>query len=153
MRDNTWTIRQMFKWKYKEKFGEEYSDDKKGIELKLIKNLITLYGFDVVFLAINYFFQSIPKQNAHILLFVSKKFFPREFEKLINNKDIVYYIRHINEFVGTKVEELLDEYIDYTSAITPSDTEIARKKEILKELKDIKDKCSPPTLNLEQLVQ
>lgn len=152
MRDSIWNARQEFKKQYREKFGEEYSDEKKAIEFKLLKNISNIYGFDIVFLAINYFFQNISKQYAHILLFASKKFFFTEFEKLIINKDIVYYIRHIDDFAGTKVEELLDEYTDYTSAITPSDTEIARKKEILKELKDIEDRCNPQKLNYEHLV-
>ncbi len=145
MKDSLWSLRQYFIYKYNNKYGDSYDDCKKGLDLKLLKNLTAIYSYDVIYLAINYFFQKIPKQNASILLFSSRRFFDSEFERLIKNKDSAYYIRNINVFPEErrkKITTLLDEYTDYTSALVLSDEEITRKKEILKELEEIKILCS-----------
>lgn len=147
----TWQLRTEFKNRFKQRFGYDYPDTRRGQELKLLKTLVFNYGSDVVYLAIGYFFQSITHNKSELCLFASSKYFAAEFEKIIRNKDVAWYIVNINLFLENRnrVEELLDEYTDYAEAWILADDEIVRKREILVELEKIKEglNCAPKKLS------
>lgn len=108
----------------------------------MLRRLLEVYGAPVVLSAIDLFIKMTPKEKATINYFSTSSVFTTKFAQLIKLQRIWYYKRKLSLGVyplhlHDKIKELIDEYVDYTMAWYPTSSELERKLEIEKELKEL----------------
>ena len=114
----------------------QYYSENYILELTLFKKLLNKYDKYVILDAIERFMEANTKCKA-IAYFSSTKFFENRFADIIKLTPIIKYQRLLLSYpvdLRDKVKSLIDEYKAYASAMVLSNSEKARKKEIIEEL-------------------
>ena len=133
-------ILRYFANKYKAKFNKNYISTPLIKDLAIIKRLSTKYTPYLVLEAIDLFFESTPIDKASVGYFSACKLFEEGYPMLSIIEPILKYKHLFNYYspeLQPKVQGLIFEFFDYATALSLEDTEIQRKKEIIKELEEI----------------
>jgi len=134
-------LRSYFVSKYKQKFGKQYHSKYKWPELSVLTKLLNQYSQYLILEAIDRFISEINQERASICYFASDKVFSNKFSDLIRNKELVKYKRLIPFYSQEDqkiIKKLLWEYDTYLGAISLSQEDLIRKKEIISILGELK---------------
>lgn len=134
-------LRSYFTSKYKQRFGKQYRSRYKWPELSFLNKLLSQYSQHLILEAIDRFISEISQEKASICYFASDKVFSNKFSDLIRNKEIVKYRRLMSLYSQEDqkiIRKLLWEYDTYLGAISLSQEDLARKREIISSLEKLK---------------
>jgi len=134
-------LREYWVSKYEDLFSEPYPKDKLAIELALFKKLLKNFNHYIILEAIDFFFSNVTKEKASIFLFTSYKYFPKRFENLIKEKDIIKYKRLLpwyNKEDQCIIKSLLQRYGNYLYALSLNQEDLDDMNLIISTLENIR---------------
>jgi len=135
------SLRSYFASRYKQKFGKQYRSKYKWQELSVLAKLLNQYSQYLILEAIDRFISEIDQERAAICYFASDKVFSNKFSDLIRNKGIAKYRRLMPLYSQEDqkiIKKLLWEYDTYLGAISLSQEDLSRKREIISALEELK---------------
>jgi hypothetical protein len=138
---NCSTLRKYFVSMYSEKFYADYKTSRITVEMILLKRLLNEYSPYLILEAMDEFISKTPVSKISILYFASKKVFPERFKNLIRLKAVIDYQRLLplySEQDQATIRRLIQDYKNYAAAISLSQEDIDRKKEIIDILGSLK---------------
>jgi len=137
---NAKLVREYFIIQYSKKYKKNYLSKCAMAEIAMIDRLLSRYGEPLVLYAIDNFIETIPQLRTTINYFSTDVVFNSRFANLIKLQKILIYKRRLQKYpkeLYDEVKALIDEYEDYTLAIFPTQSELERKPEIERRLKEL----------------